>query len=82
MKKRKGQKKMYFVESEYLENMDFMKTFFQYEQAVKYMKKCYKMEKNKHSWQWPCNCFVIASVRAENGETKAYINNRGTMVIM
>lgn len=73
---------MYFIESEYLENMDFMKAFFHYERAVKYMKKCYKMEKNKHSWQWSSNYFVIASVRAENGQIKAYITNRGVIVIM
>lgn len=73
---------MYFVESEYLEKMDFMKTFFHYEQAVKYMKKCYKMEKNLHSWQWSNNCFVIASVRAENGEIKAYITSRGILIIL
>ena len=73
---------MYFIESEYLESIDFMKTFYHFEQAVKYMKKCYKMEKNKHSWQWSSNYFVIASVRAENGEIRAYINNRGTMVII
>lgn len=73
---------MYFVESEYLENMDFMRTFFHYEQAIKYMRKCYKMEKGRHSWQWSNNCFTVASVRAENGKMKAYITNRGVVVIM
>lgn len=73
---------MYFIESEYLESIDFMKTFFHYEQAVKYLKKRYKMEKGLHSWHWSNNSFIIASVRAENGELKAYINNRGITVII
>ena len=72
---------MYFVESEYLK-IDFMKAFFHHEQAVKYMKKCYKMEKNSHSWQWSNNSFILASVRAENGEVKAYITNKGIIVIL
>ena len=72
---------MYFIDSEYLK-IDFMRTFFHYEQAVKYMKRYYKKEKNKHSWQWSSNCFLIASVRAENGEIKAYITNSGEITIM
>lgn len=73
---------MYFIESEYLKSVDFMKTFFHYEQAIKCLKKCYKKEKNSHNWQWNCNNFIIASVRAENGELKAYINNKGITVII
>lgn len=73
---------MYFVESQYLESIDFMKTFYHYEQGIKYIKKCYKMEKGLHGWQWSNNYFIIASVKAESGETKAYINNRGTVVII
>ena len=72
---------MYFVESEYLENLDFMQTFFHRDQAVKYIKKCYKMEKGRHSWHWSNNYFSIASVRNESGDCVASIDNRGTVKI-
>jgi len=72
---------MYFIESEYLENVDSMKAFYHYEQAVKYMKKAYKKEKNLHSWQWAFSPFSVACVRDEKGIMIASVNNRGIITI-
>lgn len=71
---------MYFIESEYL-SIDFAKSFFHHEQAVKALKKQYKKEKGAHSWQYSNVQFSIGYVLNESGNKVASINNKGVLTI-